>query len=75
LQNHAFSGVVFYCNNDGKVKSPTSALRFISLSLRRTLSTPHDTKFACLEFGAFYFAIAILTFYEIVNDGFVKIKI
>jgi len=35
--------------------------------LRRTLSTPHDTKFARLEFGAFYFAIAILTFYEIVN--------
>jgi len=54
-------------NIDGFVKSPTSALRFISLSLRRTLSTPHDTKFARLEFGAFYFAIEILTFYEIVN--------
>jgi 2-polyprenyl-3-methyl-5-hydroxy-6-metoxy-1,4-benzoquinol methylase len=26
-------------------------LRFISLSLRHTLSTPHDTKFARLEFG------------------------
>jgi hypothetical protein len=51
---------------DGFVKSPTSALRFISLSLRRTLSTPHDTQFARLEFGAFYFAISILTFYEIV---------
>jgi len=37
------------------------------LSLRRTLSTPHDTKFARLEFGAFYFAIAILTFYEFVK--------
>jgi len=35
--------------------------------LRRTLSTPHDTKFARLEFGAFYFAITILTFYEIVK--------
>jgi len=41
--------------------------------LRRTLSTrpsapalADDTKFARLEFGAFYFAIAILTFYEIV---------
>ncbi len=44
-------------------------MRFISLSLRRTLSTPHNTKFARLEFGAFYFAIAILTFYEIVNTG------
>jgi hypothetical protein len=56
-----------YFKIDGFVKSPTSALRFISLSLRRTLSTPHDTKFARLEFGAFYFAIAILTFYEIVK--------
>jgi len=58
---------------DGFVKSPTSALRFISLSLRRTLSTHPPgsaladyTKFARLEFGAFYFAISILTFYEIV---------
>jgi hypothetical protein len=53
---------------DGFVKSPTSALRFISLSLRRMQSThpsgtalADDTKFARLEFGAFYFAIAILT--------------
>jgi hypothetical protein len=55
-------------NFDGFVKSPTSALRFISLSLRCTLSTRPSapaladyTKFARLEFGAFYFAIAILT--------------
>ena len=46
-------------NIDGFVKSPTSALRFISLSLRRTISTPHDTKFARLEFRTFYFAIEI----------------
>ena len=52
---------------DGFVKSPTSALRFISLSLRRTLGTPHDTKFARLEFEAFYFAIAISTFHEFVK--------
>jgi len=58
---------------DGFVKSPTSALRFISLSLRRTLSAhpsgtalADDTQFARLEFGAFYFAISILTFCEIV---------
>jgi len=57
---------------DGFIKSPTSALRFISLSLQRTLSTPHDTKFARLEFGAFYFAIAILTFYEFVIIGIPK---
>jgi hypothetical protein len=31
-------------------------LGFISLSLQSTTSTPHDTKFARLEFGAFYFA-------------------
>ncbi len=49
-------------------------MRFISLSLRRTLSTRPSgpaladyTKFARLEFGAFYFTIAILTFYEFVN--------
>jgi len=59
-------------NFDGFVKSPTSALRFISFSLRRTLSTSHDTKFARLEFGAFYFAIAILIFYEIVNFALLK---
>jgi hypothetical protein len=58
-------------NMDGFVKF---ALRFISLSLRRTLSThpsgtalADDTKFARLEFGAFYFAIANLPFYEFVN--------
>jgi hypothetical protein len=66
-------------NLDGFVKSPTSALRFISLPLRRTLSThpsgtalEDDTKFARLEFGAFYFAITILTFYEIVNLPYLK---
>jgi hypothetical protein len=49
--------------NDGFVKSPTSALSFIALSLGRTksprLSGPalaDYTKFARLEFGAFYFA-------------------
>jgi hypothetical protein len=57
------------------VKSPTSVLRFISLLLRRTLSTrpsahalADDTKFARLEFEKFYFAITILNFYEIVNN-------
>jgi general secretion pathway protein K len=39
---------------DAFVKSPTSALRFIALSLRRTRSTPRDTRLARLEFGAFY---------------------
>jgi hypothetical protein len=35
-------------------KSPTSALRFIVLSLRRTIRTPRDTRLARLEFGTFY---------------------
>ncbi|MDO8944371.1 MAG: hypothetical protein Q7U75_14415, partial [Desulfobacterales bacterium] len=39
---------------DDFVKSPTSALRFIALSLRRTIRTPRDTRFARLEFGTFY---------------------
>jgi len=33
---------------------------------------PHDTKFARLEFGAFYFAITILTFYEIVKKWWIQ---
>jgi hypothetical protein len=64
---------------DGFIKSPTSALRFISLSLRRTLSTRPSgptladyTKFARLEFGAFYFAISILIFYKFVIIGIPK---
>ena len=65
----------FYLLIDGFVKSPTSVLRFISLSLRRTLSTPHDTKFARLEFGAFYFAIEILTFYEAIIISMEKIEV
>jgi hypothetical protein len=38
---------------DGFVNSPISALRFIALSLRRTVSTLHPTKFARLELGLF----------------------
>jgi hypothetical protein len=55
--HEAFNSRLYADKIDGLVKSPTSALRFISLSLRRKISTPHDTKFACLEFGSFYFAI------------------
>ena len=38
---------------DGFVKNPISALRFISLLLRRTLSTPHNTRFPRLELELF----------------------
>jgi hypothetical protein len=51
-------------NFDDFVKSPTSALRFISLSLRRTISTPHDTRFARLEFGTYYKVVCKVAFYE-----------
>ena len=57
-------------NIDGFVKSPISALRFISLSLRRTSSTPRDARFARLELGAFYFAIDSKTFYEFIKPGY-----
>jgi len=40
-------------NKNDFLKSPTSVLCFIPLSLRRTMCTPHDTKFARLEFGTF----------------------
>jgi hypothetical protein len=36
-------------NDDGFAKLPISMLRFISLPLRRTLSTPHGTRLARLE--------------------------
>jgi len=39
-------------------------LGFISLPLRRTVSTPRDTKFVRLELGAFYKSARNLTFYE-----------
>ncbi|MDO8944271.1 MAG: hypothetical protein Q7U75_13915, partial [Desulfobacterales bacterium] len=56
---------------DGFVKSPISALRFISLSLRRTASTPHSTGFARLELGLFTKPSVVMTFYESIKiDGF-----
>jgi hypothetical protein len=43
---------------------PISALRFISLSLRRTESMPRATRFARLEFGLFTKSSKRMTFYE-----------
>jgi hypothetical protein len=48
--------------NDGFVKNPISALRFIPLSLRRTGSTPPSTRFARLELGLFTKPSAMITF-------------
>jgi hypothetical protein len=52
---------------DGFVKSPFAALRFTFVVAAYLLSTPHSSGFARLAPGSFYFAIPILTFYEIVN--------
>ena len=64
---------------DDFVKSPTSALRFISLSLRRTISTPRDTRLARLEFGTFYKVVCQSTLYEpiinIISDHGLEVKV
>jgi hypothetical protein len=57
-----------YSNNDGFVKSPSAALRFTFVAAAYLVSTPHSSGFARLAYGAFYFAIPILTFYETVNN-------
>jgi hypothetical protein len=49
---------------DGFVKNPISALRFIPLSLRRTARTPHSTGLARLELGLFTKPSGMMTFYE-----------
>jgi len=48
---------------DGFVNTPISALRFISLSLPRTVSTPHSTRFARLELGLFTKPSIRMTFF------------
>jgi hypothetical protein len=54
---------------DGFVKSPFAALRFTFVVAAYLLSTPHSSGFARLAPGAFYFAVPILTFHEIVIIG------
>ena len=57
---------------DGLVKSPSAALRFTFVVAAYLVSTPLSSAFARLASGAFYFAIQILTFYEIIKSGFTK---
>jgi hypothetical protein len=60
------SGVVCQSLNlDDFVKGPISALRFISLSLRRTMSTPHSAGFARLDLVLFTKSSEPMTFYGI----------
>jgi len=61
---------------DGLVKSPTAApacalhgdrLSFIFRHCGVPVSTPHSSRFASLVFGALYFAVPILAFYEFIK--------
>jgi len=51
---------------DAFVKRPISALRFIALALRCTVSTPRATRFARLDLGLFTKSSTRMTFYEII---------
>ena len=64
LGNRYFEPSPFFI--DGFVKSPISALRFSALSLRRTKSTPHTTRFARLELGLFTKPSIRITSYEFI---------
>ncbi|MCX5908989.1 MAG: hypothetical protein NTY64_17900 [Deltaproteobacteria bacterium] len=54
-------------NFDGFVKSPSAALRFTFVAAAYQPSTPHSSGFARLASGAFYEAISLAAFYEIIN--------
>jgi len=49
-------------NIDGFLKNPSAALGFTFVVAAYLVSTPHSSGFARLAYGAFYFAIPILTF-------------
>jgi hypothetical protein len=51
----------------GFLKSPSAALRFIFVLAAYLVSTPHSSDFARLAYGAFYFAIPVLNFYETIR--------
>jgi hypothetical protein len=57
---------------DDFVKRPMSALRFISLSLRRTVSTPRATRFARLDLDLFTKSSKRMTFYEFITINELK---
>jgi hypothetical protein len=52
---------------DDFVNSPISALRFISLPLRRTASTPRDTRFARLDLDLFTKSSIRMTYCEFIK--------
>ncbi|MCX5906611.1 MAG: hypothetical protein NTY64_05330 [Deltaproteobacteria bacterium] len=49
------------------VKTPSAALPFTFVAEAYNLSTPHSSGFGRLASGAFYEAISLATFYEIIN--------
>ncbi|MCX5910713.1 MAG: hypothetical protein NTV04_02170 [Deltaproteobacteria bacterium] len=51
---------------DGFAKSPSAALRFNFVVAAHLISALHSSVFARLASGAFYAAIVLLTFYEII---------
>ncbi|MCX5907046.1 MAG: hypothetical protein NTY64_07620, partial [Deltaproteobacteria bacterium] len=58
-------------NFDGFVKSPSAALHCILRRCGVLPSTPHSGGIVRLASGAFYEAISLATFYEIINFEFV----
>jgi hypothetical protein len=54
-------------NLDGRVKSPSAALRFNFVVAAHLVSALHSSVFARLASGAFYETIVPATFYEIIN--------
>ncbi|MCX5909011.1 MAG: hypothetical protein NTY64_18020 [Deltaproteobacteria bacterium] len=58
---------------DGFVKSPSAALRFTFVVAAYFVSTPRSSGFARLASGAFYEAIFLATFCEIIKGDPLKI--
>jgi hypothetical protein len=59
-------------NVDDFVKKPNFGVALSAcggLSLRRTKSTPHDTRFARLELGLFTKSSQRVTFYEFIKES------
>jgi hypothetical protein len=52
---------------NGFVKSPSAALRFTFVVAAYLVSMPHSSGFARLAYGAFYFAMGLRAFYEIID--------
>jgi hypothetical protein len=59
---------------DDFVNNPISALRFISLPLRRTASTPRNTRFARLDLGLFSKSSFRMACCEAIKGGEMRIR-